>query len=454
MSSKAARLHSAALRQDLSDRRRALMEHLGDGGIGIVVAAKVQRRNGGVPHPYRQDSDFYYLTGFQEPDAVAVLIPGRASAEYIVFCRDRDAHVEAIDGERLGVDAAVPALGCDDAFPIGDIDDIMPGLLEGRERLYYNMGRDLETDQRVMGWLNRARSRIYDGERSDTAPHEVASLDVHLHELRIIKSAYELDCHRRAAQISVAAHRRLMQCSPEAEFEYELDAELIYTFRRQGAVHAYPPIVGAGARACIGHYTANNQRLGEHDLVVVDAGCEVECYASDLSRSFPARGTFTDAQRAVYQWVLRASDAALEAIRPGATWMAPQRAVERVLTEGLIALGLLRGDLERLLEQGAHRRFAPHRLGHWLGLDTHDVGGYRVDGEEREFLPGMLLTVEPGLYLPRSLVGNSPYADIGVRIEDNVIVTPEGIEVTTRACPREIDQIETLMAGLAAPTHS
>ncbi|HKK14231.1 MAG TPA: Xaa-Pro aminopeptidase [Gammaproteobacteria bacterium] len=431
--------------KEFARRRRQLMRMMGNDSIAIVPAAPERTRNRDVEYPYRPDSDFYYLTGFSEPEAVAVLIPGRKQGEYILFCRERDPQLETWTGRRTGPERAGELYGTDDAFPIGDIDDILPGLLEARERVYYTMGSHPEFDSRVIGWVNRIRSQGRAGQR---VPDEFVTLEHLLHDMRLYKSPAELRAMRKAAAISTRAHRRAMQvCRPGAA-EYEVEAEFHYAFRRAGADWAYPPIVGGGPNACILHYTENNAPLADGDLLLIDAGAEYAYYAADITRTFPVNGRFSPAQRAVYEVVLRAQRAAIDQVRPGNHWNQPHKAAVRVLTEGLVRLGLLKGRTAQLVKDEAYRRFYMHRTGHWLGLDVHDVGDYKVGGEWRVLEPGMVLTVEPGLYIPAGSKGVArKWWNIGVRIEDDVLVTREGCEVLTRDAPKDIDEIEALMAG-------
>ncbi|MFC4728005.1 aminopeptidase P N-terminal domain-containing protein [Coralloluteibacterium thermophilus] len=426
-------------------RRRQLMRMAGDDAIVVVPAAPERVRSHDTLYPYRQDSDFLYLCGFGEPDAVLVLVPGRAHGEVLLFCRERDPEREAWDGPRLGPDAAVARLGVDDAFPFEDLDEILPGLLEGRARVYYHLGRDTEFDLKLIGWVNRIRTH---GRRRDGGSHEFLELGHLLHEFRLFKSRDEVRLLRRAAEISAEAHLAAMRAARTAQREYEIEAALQYVFRRRGAVAAYPPIVGAGANACVMHHVANDGPVRPGDLVLVDAGAEVAGYAADITRTFPASGRFTRPQAALYALVLAAQRAALAEVRPGRPWNAVHEAAVRTVTEGLLRLGLLQGGLEENLGSAAYRRFYPHKTGHWLGLDVHDVGDYRIDGEFRELEPGMVFTVEPGLYVAPDDRSVAPrWRGIGIRIEDDVLVIGDGCEVLTDAVPREIEAIEAAMAG-------
>jgi Xaa-Pro aminopeptidase len=430
--------------KEFARRRRQLMRLIGEEGIAIVPAAPERVRNNDNPYPYRQDSDFHYLTGFPEPEAVLALIPGRAHGEAILFCRERDPEREAWDGARAGPEGAVRSYGMDDAFPIGDIDDILPGLIEGRSRVYYHFGRDTEFDLKLIGWVNRVRSQIKRGAR---APHEFVSLGHLLHDLRLYKTRAELRLMRRAAKIAAEAHLRAMRTVRPGMNEHEIEAELLHEFRRHGAVPSYPPIVAGGANACVLHYRANDAALRDGDLLLIDAGAEYQCYASDITRTFPINGRFRTEQRALYEIVLAAQQAAIAEIRPGRPFGAYHDAAVRTLTAGLIRLGLLEGSLAHNLRTEAYRRFYMHKTGHWLGLDVHDVGDYRIDGEFRELEPGMVVTVEPGVYIAANAKGvAAKWRGIGIRIEDDVVVTRDGAEILTLEVPRATDEIEALMA--------
>lgn len=427
-------------------RRRALMRAIGDDAIVLVPAAPVRLRNGDAAYAYRQNSDFLYLTGFDEPEALMVLAPGREAAEQILFCRDHDARVERYDGERLGPERATQALSVDDAFPIGDADEIVPGLLEGRQRIYFSVGADPEFDRRVMGWVNELRARIGSG---GNPPHEFVDIGHLLHDARLVKSPAELRMMREAARISAAAHRRAMEQAHAGMNEGVLEAELLYAFRAGGAREAaYESIVAGGERACTMHYVRNDQPLADGELVLIDAGCEFGGYASDITRTFPVSGVFSPPQRELYDLVLAAQQAAIAAVRPGASFNAPHEAASRVLTEGLVELGLLEGDVDALVEAEASKPWTVHKSSHWLGLDVHDVGDYRLGEAWRDLAPGMVLTIEPGIYFHRDLEDlPERFAGIGIRIEDDVVVTEDGCEVLTDEVPKDPDEIEALMAS-------
>jgi Xaa-Pro aminopeptidase len=432
-------------RSEYARRRRQLMRMIGRDAIAIVSAAPERIRNNDAHYPYRQDSDFHYLTGFPEPGAVLALIPGRAHGEVILFCRERDPERERWDGPRAGTEGAIERFGADDAFPIDDIDDILPGMIEGRSRVYYHFGRDTDFDLKLIGWVNRVRAQVRAGARP---PHEFVALGHPLHDLRLFKSRAELRTMRRAAEIAAAAHVRAMRSVRPGMSEAQVEAELLHVFRSQHAVPSYEPIVGGGANACVLHYRANDATLADGDLLLVDAGAEYQCYASDITRTFPVNGRFSAEQRALYEVVLEAQLAAIAHALPGASWIAPHDAAVRVLTRGLIRLGLLKGTLDANLKSEAYKRFYMHKTGHWLGLDVHDVGDYRIDGEFRELEPGMVMTVEPGLYIAPDMKGvDRRWRGIGIRIEDDVVVTKGAPLVLSSDVPKDPDEVERVMRG-------
>ncbi len=435
----------SVLAAEYRKRRRQLMDLAGPGGIAIVPSAPERIRNNDAHYPYRQDSDLVYLTGFEEPESVLVMVPGRAAAESILFCRERDRSREQWDGPRLGPEAAPAHLLVDDAFPIADIDDILPGLIEGRERVYYHFGRDSEFDLKVLGWINRVRAQVRRGAR---APHEIIALGFLLHELRLFKSRSEMTLMRRAATIAAEAHTRVLNMCRPGLSEFEIEAEILHTFRSSQAVAAYEPIVGAGANACILHYRANQSELRDGDLLLVDAGAEYRCYASDITRTIPINGRFSPEQRAIYQLVLDAQKAAIAVAAPGSHWNDIHDAAVRTIVQGLIKLELLKGSLAKNLKDEKYKNFYMHKTGHWIGLDVHDVGDYRIAGESRLLEPGMVMTVEPGIYIaPDAKEVPARWRGIGVRIEDDILVTRTGPQVITDGVVKEIDEIEAAMAA-------
>jgi Xaa-Pro aminopeptidase len=432
-------------REEYARRRRQLMRIMGRDSIAVLPAALPKTRNNDVHYGYRQDSDFHYLTGFDEPEAVAVLVPGRAGGEFLLFVRERDPERETWDGHRAGPDGATRDFGADDAFPIGDLDDILPGLMENRARVFYTMGMQPEFDQRVLGWVNGLRAQARHGRHP---PHEIVALEHFLHDMRLYKSRAELALMQEAADIAARAHVRAMRFCQPGRHEYELMAELLHEFHRAQADISYQPIVGGGANGCILHYVENRARLQDGDLVLIDAGCEYQKYASDITRTFPVNGEYSPEQRALYEVVLEANLAAIAKVKPGNHWNEPHDAAVQVLTAGLVRLGLLKGRVPALIKSQAYRQFYMHRTGHWLGMDVHDVGDYKVGEVWRELEPGMVLTIEPGLYIaPGSRGVPKAFQGIGIRIEDDVVVTRDGREVLTDGVPKDPDQIEALMAA-------
>jgi Xaa-Pro aminopeptidase len=427
--------------EEFRARRERLLAETGPGSMVIVASAREVLRNGDSAYAFRQDSDFWYLTGLNEPEAVLVLLHGRSTGEQILFLRERDPDRERWDGIRLGLDGARDQLGMDDAFPVQDLDDIIPNLMEGCDRLYHLVGKDPGFDQRVLGWRNRLRTRSKD----EKGPGEIVSLEHLLHEQRLIKSTEEIRCMRRAAGIAGQAMNRAMAyCKPGLN-EAEIQAELIHEYQRHGCAPSYLPIVAGGRNALILHYITNDQPLPDNGLLLIDAGCEFDNYAADISRTFPVNGRFSAAQRDVYQIVLAAHQAGIDQVRAGQPYQLFHDAAVRVLTEGLIDLKLLSGSVEDNIEQQHYRRFYMHKTGHWLGLDVHDVGDYQIDGQSRLLEPNMVVTVEPGLYIGSDDDIPQDLRDMGIRIEDDVRVTSKDPDVLTRSVPATIEEIEQVM---------
>lgn len=422
-------------------RRARLLEAMGS-GIAIVPTAPERLRNRDSDYLYRFDSYFYYLSGFAEPEALLVLVAG-PEPKSILFCRDKNEERELWDGFRHGPEAAREIFGFDIAHSIGQLDELLPQLLGNQPTLHYAIGMDGAWDTRVMGWLNQVRALSRSG---ISAPSEVRDLRLLLDEMRLVKDTHEISMMRRAAEISTAAHTRAMCATRPGKMEYEIEAELLYEFRRQGSQFpAYWPIVAGGRNACILHYRENNQPLSAGDLLLIDAGCEFEGYAADITRSFPVNGKFGAAQRDIYDLVLSAQAAAIAEIAPGKSWNAAHDAAVRALSQGFIDLGLCAGTLESVIESGDYRRFYMHRTGHWLGLDVHDAGEYKNNGEWKTLQPGMTLTVEPGCYIRPADNIPQHFWNIGVRIEDDALVTHDGCDIITAAAPKSIAAIEDLM---------
>ena len=425
-------------------RRQDLMQLMGD-GVAVISTSREATRNRDVLYRFRPDSDFYYLTHFPEPDAVAVLSPGREQGEFVLFCRDKDAERERWDGKRAGMAGAVEQYGADDAFPVDDIGDILPGLLENRPKVYCNMGIYPEFDVKLLNWVNEVKSKAHSGV---SAPHEIIDLAHILHELRLIKQTEEITVMKRAARISATAHRAAMRACRPGMMEYEVEAELHYQFRLAGSPYpAYPPIVAGGRNACVLHYIENSSPLHDGDLLLIDAGAEIDCYAADITRTFPVNGKFTAPQREVYSLVLAAQEAAIEKTRAGVPWNEPHDAAVKTIVEGLIDLKLLTGSVDENLESGDYRRYYMHRTGHWLGMDVHDVGDYRIDGQWRQLEAGMTLTVEPGIYIPDDEDIDSRFRNIGIRIEDDVLIQRDGNMLLTKDAPKRIDDIEAIVGN-------
>ncbi|MDD1612086.1 MAG: Xaa-Pro aminopeptidase [Methylococcaceae bacterium] len=429
---------------EFKKRRKHLMQCVGKGNIALIGSAAERVRNRDVHYPYRQDSDFYYLTGFNEPEALAVFIPGREQGEYILFCREYDETKALWEGAHAGLEGAVKHYDADDSFPIDDLDEILPGMLENKSKVFYPMGRDPELDHSLLEWINHLRGQ---SRRGVTAPGELVTLEHILHEMRLFKSAAELKLLRRAAEVSAHAHIKAMQVCKPGMHEYQIEAELLYQFYQGGLRHvAYPSIVAGGKNACVLHYTENKDALHSGDLLLIDAGAECDHYAADITRTFPVSGRFSEPQKQLYQLVLDAQAAALEQIKPGLPWNAAHDAAVETITKGLVDLGILKGKTKKLIKDEKYKPFFMHRIGHWLGMDVHDVGDYKVDQEWRLLEPGMVLTVEPGLYIPVDYDKvEEKWRGIGIRIEDDILVTEIGYECLTSAVPKSVAEIEALM---------
>ncbi len=437
-------LHS----KDLYARRRAqvldAISARGDDAVAVLPAAPVYVRNNDVDHEYRQDSDLYYLTGFAEPESVLVLSArGRKST---MFVRQRDPEREVWDGPRAGVDGVRADYGADDAFAIKDLDEGLTKLFENVARVYYRLGRSRAFDDVLLRAIDRTRSRARTGV---SWPTEVIDVGQVLHEMRLFKVPSDIDAMKTAAAITEEAHLRAMRMARPGMHEYEVEALLLETFRRRGSDRpAYGSIVGSGPNATVLHYRANNRKMQEGDLLLIDAGCEYDYYASDVTRTFPVSGKFTRPQQAIYELVLAAQEASIEDVKPGATIEAVHKKSVRVLVEGLVRLGLLKGSVDTLIEKEEYKPFYMHRTSHWLGMDVHDVGAYFVAGKPRELSPGMVLTVEPGIYIARDNENVAPeWRGIGVRIEDDILVTQDGSANLTSAIPKTVTEIERACAA-------
>lgn len=430
--------------QEFQKRRIQLMEHVGRGNIAIIASANTRTRNRDVDYPFRQDSDFYYLTGFNEPNALAAFIPGREQGEYILFCQEFDEKKALWEGAHAGLEGATEDYGADDSFPITDLSDILPGLLENKHKVFYPMGRDSELDHQLMEWITHIRSQTRSG---INAPGELVSLEHTLHEMRLIKSPAEITLMQKAADVSAKGHIRAMRNCKAGRYEYQVEGDIIHEFIDNGLrAVAYPSIVAGGKNACVLHYIENKAVLTDGDLLLIDAGAECDHYAADITRTFPVNGVFSTEQKSLYQLVLDAQLAALAEIKPGAPWNKAHDASVEVLTQGLVELGLLVGEVAQLIEDESYKVFYMHRIGHWLGMDVHDVGDYKINDEWRLLEPGMVLTIEPGLYIPQNCLGvDAKWRGIGIRIEDDVLVTEQGYNVLTQAIPKTIVDIEAIM---------
>jgi Xaa-Pro aminopeptidase len=423
-------------------RRRVRLAEIIGNGVAIVPTAPERARNRDSHFPYRFDSYFYYLTGFTEPEAVFVLIGG-STPRSVLFCRTKDPEREIWDGFRHGPQAARAEFAMDDALAIAALDEELPKLLADRERVFFSLGADPSWDVRLTSWLNAVRAQARTGV---SAPAEVVDLRSALDAMRLIKDAHELDTMRKAATISAQAHCRAMRHARPGLREYEIEAELLHEFTRNGAQSpAYSSIVASGANACVLHYVSNRDVLGAGELLLIDAGCELDGYASDITRTFPVDGRFEGPRKALYELVLEAQLRAIDAVRPGARFSDPHQAAVRVLVQGLLDLKLLAGEPEEVIESGAYKRFYMHRTGHWLGLDVHDAGEYGAEGKWKPLAPGMVTTVEPGLYVRPAEDVPEAFWNIGIRIEDDVVVTAEGNEVLTALAPKSVADIEALM---------
>ncbi len=431
------------MNKEYIERRKRLAGAMGK-GVAVLRTAPERVRNRDAHHPYRFDSYFYYLSRFTEPDAVLV-ITTEHEPRSILFCRDNDIEREIWDGFRYGPDGARETFEVDEAHTIAEADELLPKLLENQPALYYEVGGDPAWDNRVIGWLNAVRAK---GRSGVTAPSEIHDVRSILDEMRLVKDASEIETMKTAARISARAHVRAMRATKPGLREYEVEAELLHEFRRSGAQSpAYTSIVAGGSNACVLHYVDNNSLLNDGDLLLIDAGCELNGYASDITRTFPVNGKYSGPQRDIYELVLAAQAAAIKQVKPGNEWEDPHRAAVEILAQGFIDLGLCQGTRDAVIESGDYKKFYMHRTGHWLGMDVHDVGDYKRDGKWRKLEPGMSLTVEPGCYIRAADDVPERFWGIGVRIEDDAVVTQQGNDIITREVPKTIAEIETLMAG-------
>ena len=430
--------------KEFASRRHQLMDIAGDGAVIILRAAEPKTRNNDANYPYRQCSDFLYLSGFSEPQAMMVLLPDEKGGQSILFCRERERFREMWDGRMTGTEDAVDQYGFDEAFPISEMEKKLPRMLRDRERVYYDLGKEPDFDQLLIGWMNKFRAKSH---KKFHAPDEIIALDHSLHEMRLFKSRTEITAMRKSARIAASAHQRAMQVCKPGMNEAEIHAELLYMFTRNKCEASYTPIVAGGANACVLHYISNRDDLEDGDMLLIDAGAEYDGYASDITRTFPVNGQFNGPQRDLYELVLAAQLKAIEEVRAGNSWEHVHETAVHVATEGMIDMGILRGSLDEALEEEYFKDYYVHNTGHWLGLDVHDVGEYEIDGHSRVLEPGMVLTVEPGIYIPENATAvDESWRGLGIRVEDNVVVTKDEADVLSSDICKTIDDIEALMA--------
>lgn len=430
-------------REFFESRRQIVMENIGDDGIAVIPNAPVRQRNSDVSYPYRSDSDFFYLTGFSEPESVAVLAPGNESGDYVLFCRERNPHHERWEGKSAGLDGAMEIYGADCSMSIAQIDEEMPNLLKGRRTIHYCTGRYSEFDAQLLGWMNQVKKLVRTGLR---IPSEIVDIGQILHEMRLYKTPFEIDVLHRVAKITGEAHCRAMWVCKPGLTEYEIQAEVEYWLQKHQCGTAYPSIVASGANACILHYTDNTKQLQSGELLLIDAGGELNNYAADVTRTFPVNGKFTGEQKAIYEIVLEAQRRAIETAVPGTPYDAVQKVSVAVISDGLKQLKILDGSLEEIVETKAYQEFYMHKIGHWLGLDVHDVGTYGDGNTSRILQKDMYMTVEPGIYVSPSDNVDARWHGIGIRIEDDVLLTEDGNLVTTSIAPKEIEDVEALLS--------
>jgi Xaa-Pro aminopeptidase len=426
---------------EFQKRRQQIMKMIESHSMIIIPSAPLRNRSRDIGYRFRQDSDFYYLTGFDEPNSLLALVPGRSEGEFIIFCQERDKIKEQWEGKRNGPEGAMSDFNAHDAYPIEDIDEILPALLKSKKYIYYPMYRDSDFDTKINSWMNLKDVK----QQNNQHQQELISLDHLLHDMRLFKSKAEVTAIRKAAKIAVRAHENAIKKVRPNMFEYELESEFIYEFRKFNAEHSYNPIVGGGANACILHYASNDAELMDGDLVLIDAGCEADYYASDITRTFPVNGRFSQAQLDIYNIVLEAQLSAINKVRKGNHFNDPHHEAVKVITSGLRDLGLLHGKISELIENEAYRRFFMHRTGHWIGMDVHDVGDYKVDEEWRFFENGMITTIEPGIYIGNEKDIPKSYRNIGIRIEDMVLVKNNTPEVLSHSLVKDPDAIELMM---------
>ncbi|MQW92174.1 Xaa-Pro aminopeptidase [Acinetobacter wanghuae] len=433
---------------DFEERRAILAGEMGLNSIAVIATSPVAMRNRDADYKYRADSSFFYLTGFAEPEAVAVIETFATREEgysFSLFCRERDRDMEIWNGYRAGIDGAIEDFDADEAYAIDLLDEEILPKLQNKEKLFYRIGHDAAFDARVATWIKEANGET---RRGTSAPAQLIQLDRIIDEMRLIKTPEELELMQIASDISAEAHTKAMQSVKPDMMEYALEAELNYIFGKNGCVPSYNSIVGGGENGCILHYVENDKLLKDGDLVLIDAACEYQFYASDITRTFPVNGKFSPEQKALYNVVLDAQIAAIDAVRIGNSYKEPHNVAVRILVQGLLDLGIMQGDLDEIITSERFRQFYMHGTGHWLGMDVHDVGSYKVDGEWRPYEEGMVVTVEPGLYIaPDDETVDAKWRGIGIRIEDDVVATKKGPLVLTKNVVKTVEDIEALMAN-------
>ena len=433
------------MNKEFEKRRRKLAKLIGKDGIAVIPTASTRVRSRDTDYPYRPDSDFYYFTGFSEPNAVMILAPGREDGSFIVCLRKKNPLTEIWDGHMEGLNGVKKNYEADQSFDIEDLETILSSLFLGRQKVFFTLGQDEALDKILMKSFNAVRAGQ---RRGGVVPSEIQALEPLVHEMRLIKSKYEIGLMKKSAKISVDAHKRIFENCKPGVFEYQIEADIIHEFGKHGAVPAYTSIVASGQNACTLHYISNRDKMKSGQLLLTDAGCENEMYAADITRTIPVSGEYSKEQKEIYELVLEVQKNAINSIKPGQTFEGLQSDAIKGLTKGLKKLGLLKGRVDQLIKSEAYKDFYMHGIGHWLGMDVHDVGSYMDQkGKSRKFENGMVLTIEPGIYISKkNKIVPTEYRGIGIRIEDDVLVTKSGCDVLTKALPKEIGEIESIMA--------
>ena len=432
--------------KEFAKRRKKLARAIGKNSVAILSTADLSTRTNDTYYPFRSDSDFYYYTGFSEPQALMMIAPGRPEGEFILCVRPKDPLMETWEGFMEGLDGVIKNYDANESFDIADIDTVLIDVMRSREKIAYIIGKNSFYDDKVIKAFNALKSNQRQG---GVVPNEIVSLEPIIHEMRQIKSRQEIQLMKRSARIGVEAHLRVMrECKPDV-YEYQIEASIRHQFGQYGSIPSYNSIVASGDNACTLHYVENQSKLKQGDLLLTDAGCEYQMYASDITRTIPVSGKFSKEQKAIYSIVLEAQKSAIESVKPGQTFGNMQNNSIEIITRGLRKLGILKGNLVKLIKDEAYKPFYMHGIGHWLGMDVHDVGSYvNEKGKSKKFLPGMVITVEPGIYISRkSKHVDKKWKGIGIRIEDDVLVTRSGCEVLSGKLPKEIDKIEAIMSS-------